>query len=200
MKTSIWLAPVGVLAASICASGCGGGSGGSCGAAPCGGDLVGAWNFSDICLDEAALSADFQAFCAGASISALNISYTGSIEFTAGNYTVDATSSQSFTVSFAVACLNGGTCADYAAALEATADPGTTASCSGTTTCTCMVDTGPQPAAESGGYTVSGNTVTTTPSDGSAADTLSYCVKGDTVNFMEIEGDQTVVELVAQRD
>jgi hypothetical protein len=186
------------LASLVCMVGCGGdgGSGASaaCGVTPCGGDIAGTWNFTDACIDAAAIAeAGRQSYLAQMP-TCTQVSVTGVQATPSGNIALDATNSTysvvlsvtvSMDVNIPVSCLNGGTCAQLNTQLQTT-NPGVF-SCTGTSTCVCRA-VEVSPSSESGTYT-SGTSLLTTPAGTTTADHLDYCVQGTTVTFREPTGD-----------
>lgn len=175
---------VGIVAVSVAISGCGGGGGGgSCGNASCGGDLTGTWGFTSACIDTNVLKQAFlsgsMGACTQASVSA-NLSPTGTISLnTDGTYALALTLGGTTTINIPTSCLNGATCADLDAALQAeiSTEPSIQSiSCTGTSTCACVEVPAPETSNETGTYTTSGSTLTTTPT-GASPDMASYCVK-----------------------
>jgi len=185
------LATLLVSASSILSLGCGpDGGGGSCGLAPCGGDIVGTWNTSSICVDTSALMDSFMVDgCPQASIGAVAFTATGPITYNADlTYAVNLTLNGTFAFNFPGACLNGASCADLDAAVKAQVAADTTptiqsASCTGSGDCVCTFVALPQTTGESGTYTISGSSIIST-SNGTT-DAVDYCVKGSTVVFRE---------------
>lgn len=181
------------------AGGIGGGAGGAAGAgvttkscegtAPCGGSLVGSWRFVSICLDEASISGvsdQILSACPGAAITNVATSHAGSIAFTASDYTATATTTLSFTLTLPVSCVGGTVrCADIGDQL-ATDTSVASASCSGSTVCTCALANTPVITDASGTYLTSGAVVTFQPSNGSPS-TASYCVKADQLHILDVE-------------
>jgi len=183
---------VGALFCCAIVSGCGGGSGGaaSCGALePCGGDPVGTWKLTGGCFDDAIVTMSYQeATCASATATAKITSSAGTVQFKADRtYVVTGfMASTVVTVDFPATCLNGITCADIQSTFRAS--PSTaSATCTGTSTCQCMVPLQGDTTSESGTYVINGTSLDTTPSDGSDPDTISYCVKGNTLHLIELD-------------
>jgi hypothetical protein len=104
-----------------------------------------------------------------------------------------AMESFTFTENVPVSCLNGGTCADLSAGVEANvaADPQpglTFVSCTGTTNCACTFDAAVSVMGETGTYVASGTTVTTTPTGAATADDpTDYCVQDANLHILSLD-------------
>ncbi len=167
--------------------GAGGASGLACGVTPCGGNVVGNWSFVSACADKTTLEAQLQAgSCPTATVNSVTIAQSGSLTFTATAYSVALTRTSTTSVNWPIACITPLTCADLQAMYLATPNV-QSATCTGTTLCTCVVtSTTPTAVSEQGTYTTSGNTLMTTPSGG-APTSGAFCVQGDTVHIMNLE-------------
>jgi hypothetical protein len=89
-------------------------------------------------------------------------------------------------VNWPIACITPATCADLQATYLASPNV-QSATCTGTTLCTCVVtSTTPTAVSEQGTYTTSGSTMTTTPAGGTPT-SGAFCVQGDTVHIMNLE-------------
>jgi hypothetical protein len=174
---------------------CGGGSG-SCGKVqPCGGDVVGNYNVSAACFDNAALTMQIGMDCPGASanISGLNVSGNGSFNAD-GTYSITETVSASVSETIPPSCLTMSgitlTCAQLDQALQQLLiqSPGTyqSAHCSGSTSCTCTFVLAAQTTTDTGTYTTSGTTITTTDSAGTSSSS-SYCVQGNEFHMLQVD-------------
>ena len=130
--------------------------------------------------------------CPSATVTNLNLTQTGSTVFTTTGYAVAVTRAYSYTYNVPASCLNGGTCADLAAEF-AQSPTLQSSSCTGSTTCVCPLVYVPQDLTESGTYTTSGSTLTTTPTAGTAG-TTSYCVEGNRLHFLDV---QTITDMGA---
>lgn len=170
-------------------SACGGGNG-SCGKVqPCGGSVVGNWTISGECLNAASLNNDIMADCPGATVSTSGLKVSGNVTFDAnGNYTVMETISLSATETLPASCLStsGLTCAqlDQLIKQSVATDPSTfqSASCTGTSSCTCRFTLAPQTTNESGTYTTSGTSLVLSGS----ADAAQYCAQGNELHLMTL--------------
>jgi hypothetical protein len=183
--------------ASLLGAGCGGGGGGPAGfnlggpsmcgvIAPCGGDVVGTWNASVGCVTSAGLrEAESGITCPGFSISVTNVNVSGTFTFkTDMTYSFTGLSEQAmYQATVPVGCVAGHSCAAAATGIDSTGDF-ESASCTGTTTCSCTALQTPNVDTESGTYTLSGTTFTTFPSNGLPTSTLSYCVEGANLHVL----------------
>jgi hypothetical protein len=192
---------VGVVALSVAltpiVSACDGG-GGSCGKVqPCGGDVVGDWNIVGACITSAALeNFDIGLDCPTATSSVTGLNVSGSASFNADlTYTRTQTLSATVQLTIPMSCLmvEGGitlTCAQFDQGLQQALamQPGLyqSAHCAGSTTCSCTFILSPQTRSESGTYTTSGTTLTTTSSTG-ATDADQYCVQGNELHIPEFD-------------
>jgi len=171
---------------------------GACGQVePCGGSLDGVWNVTGACVNNTAFMVALQkaltAGCGLVSVNSAGVIATGSIGFTQATmtYTSNLTETGTFQYSIPMACLNGQTCAGYAAALLQQTNT-LSASCSGTTTCACTL-TSQEVRNESGTYTTGGTTVTLTSSLGTQS-TGPYCVEGTSMHLLDVDAsNQTTV-------
>jgi hypothetical protein len=173
-----------------------GGSSGSCGkVSPCGGDVVGNYNVSAACFDNAALSMNLIADCPGASVKILGLNVSGSASFNADmTYSVTETVSITASETIPTSCLTTSgitvTCAqlDQAIQMLVAQSPGTyqSAHCSGASACTCTFTLAPQTMSEAGTYTTSGTTLTTTDSTGSSSSS-EYCAQGNELHMLQVD-------------
>ena len=196
MQATIFKLAVVGLGLSLGGLGCGSSSGsaGSCGQVePCGGDVVGNWKFTGSCVNRMtvmdAVASDFS-FCPTFTIGAVNLSTTGTATFGADmSYSVNATQSGSESFNLPASCLSGVSCAALSTAIQAAVGPGTgvdSASCTGSGGCTCTMVLTPTATSETGTYATSGNTLTTTASDGTVSG-QDYCVKGTSMHLVEVD-------------
>jgi hypothetical protein len=195
-----------VVAASACGGGTGDGVPASCGTAePCGGDLVGTWGPGGSCVNRASLQARYMSELGGAcpggtSVSIVNATSNwakASRTFNAdGSYVGTTTFSASVEILVPSACLVARGCADLDADFRAMVDPvtGIVGSClNAETACACTIVQQQPTTSQSGTYTVSGTTLTTTPLGGSPAD-MPYCVSGSELHLITLgaSGETTV--------
>jgi hypothetical protein len=183
------------LALSLAAAGCGGdgGGGGACGVTPCGGDVVGTWQASSSCVDQATLNMEFLAgimgSCPSASLGNVGLTPSGSVAFTAdmmftGTISVDST----IPIIFPAACTNGASCADLTAVLQALVGSNgiTSATCVGSGACTCTVAQTFDSINDTGTWATSGTTLTITGA-ASGAQANPYCVQGSSLHLLEFD-------------
>jgi hypothetical protein len=205
---------IGVFAVCLVSLACGSSSGGnnvvggpSCTVGACGGDIVGSWTATEVCVDKSVL---MQAFvsglmgrCSGANLGSVTYTPSGSLVFNADmTYATTLGITGSLVVNVPGSCFqNGATCAGLAAAFDG--DPTIqSATCSGSSACACTLVTAPTQMSESGTYTLSGSTLLTTPTGATAADSQDYCVKGTTATFPDTAMSRMtsgLVALVAQK-
>lgn len=164
----------------------------TCPFTPCGGNLVGTWNASSVCLTIEETVGQAQAQCPTATIDAFSGTVTGDVVITATNLTQDVSYSFTGTVTVPPACTFNGNCAAVQGVIAGYFD---TASCSpaGGNACTCTVgstildqitDT----------YTASGNSITL---GGGAVH--EYCVSASSLRQKQVSpGNQPGVFTYAQ--
>jgi hypothetical protein len=175
--------------------GTGGMSGGGCGSTqPCGGDILGTWSFTDVCVKTPPAG---DSTCPGDTISDFMITEAGTLSFASGGaYTASINATQSYTEMTPSSCISPATCADLAAAYQSL---GASATCSGTTVCTCTIALAVNGTA-AGTYTTSGSTLTIMASTGSQPDSMGYCVQGNQVHFLHFNSaGQVTTDETAQR-
>jgi len=181
-------AAIGVLALAL--TSCGGGGGGSCGKVePCGGPVAGTWKASASCSSSSVANSMFQdglmGSCPTATASAESGSPTGTLALNADlSYTMSLSVPFVFHLTVPASCLNGGSCADLAAAVSQSLTDGTV-TCAGSSSCNCTLIT-TSTMAGTGTYTTSGTTLTLTDASGSANDG-TYCVQGNTLHLVDVD-------------
>jgi hypothetical protein len=157
---------------------------------PCGGDLTGAWMFTTTCITSVGIKdAEGGASCAGEAASVTAASSSGTLTFNSDmSYTATSLETQaSYAFYFPSQCTNGLSCSSIATNLQSSSAV-QSASCSGSSSCTCDVVQAPIGGSETGTYTVSGTTVTLTPTGGGTSFVTgttggaSYCVQGSTLH------------------
>jgi hypothetical protein len=195
--------------AAVVLLGCGSGSGQCGGNVACGGNLVGTWNIEDLCV-ESATSTMTGSTCSGIGVSTSGLRESGTITFNADlTYTSNATISGSLSETVPSSCLTTGgvtvSCAQLNAGFQPASDGGLAGSCvsGGGGSCVCSFQFPSQTSMESGTYSISGSTVTNTPTAGTASSS-SYCVQGSTLTLasmpMSMPGaSQGSAELVLTR-
>ena len=217
MKTFVSCLAVGLLGAISC--GGGDGDGGKCSDfEACGGEVIGEWKIKKPCdLNAAVAGVDLEFdLCPTATVDASGLTVSGMT-----TYGADKTFSSTYQLGGTVAvtlpreCLNiaGGitaTCAQVQQGINMAlaADPdtqGITVTCQGSSSCVCTAPVPSQPPeTESGTWSTSGTSLTTT-SDG-ASETSQYCVSGKSLRIrQEIEipmgmmGTMTVPYLLLEK-
>lgn len=167
---------------SCSSSGGGSGGGGACGTvAPCGGDVVGTWKASDVCITGETTSMTIMPGCT-VMISATP-HLTGSATFTStGTFTSDSSINITTTIAIPAGCLSTTlTCQTIGPAIAMAVGAGASAACSTAGGgCTCTLTEPAQTSMSSGTYATSGDAITTTDSTGtSAISSGNYCVTGN---------------------
>jgi hypothetical protein len=191
-STSLLLTLAG-LALSFAPAACGG-DGGSCGTAACGGDVAGNWQASSACVDKATLNMEFLAgimgSCPDASLGNVSMTPHGTVAFTAdmmftGTLVVDSR----LDMVLPAACTNGASCADLTAALQGAlvgTNGVTSATCAGTSGCTCTLAQTVDSINDSGTWATSGSTLTVTGAT-NGAQAGPYCVKGSALHLLQFD-------------
>jgi hypothetical protein len=171
-------------------TGTGGSGATACGTVePCGGNLVGTWALTSECLDAGELNTSIQQglYCPQALVTASGVNISGTATFTSGlTYTLAENLSYMLTISMPSTCTNGLTCADYGIYQAAYLPPGTTFSCTGTTTCTCTEST-TKSGSDTGTYVLSGSNATLTSTTTGTTSTNGYCVQGSTIHLITVD-------------
>jgi hypothetical protein len=189
---------------------CSGGHGGDgsqlLGACPtmtnCGGNIVGTWSVSNFCGPGAnSTKAGVLMNCPSSSATA-NAGATGTLTFNADStYTVTLTSTGGGTDVFPKSCLNGSTCAEVQQTIQQspTAAQFSSLTCPDDgTNCNCTFVLAPQTNTDTGTYSVSGGTLTTTPSAGTGMPgATQYCVNGNEVSFASTSTTSPTIIIVA---
>jgi hypothetical protein len=174
--------------------GCGGdGTGSQCGgSSSCGGNVVGSWDISELCFQNA--TAMVSGSCPAAQIDASGLRETGTIAFQ-GDLTYASTGviSGSITEIIPTSCLSSGgispSCDQLNGLLQTFVQSDmsfSSASCQNAQGgCACTFQLSPQTTTETGTYSTAGSVLTTQPSSGTAS-TASYCVQGSTMTVAEM--------------
>jgi hypothetical protein len=170
--------------------------------APCGGAVVGSWKLSQLCSNTAdggvsTADAGVSTGCAGATVDTSNYHIMDTITFSSGS-TYQTTGSLSGSERFTIPaqCLTATLTCDALnqslQQLKQQPDPVfSSGSCAMSgSDCMCMAQFNVTPQSESGTYSTSGTTITTTNSSGNAS-TSSYCVSGNTLYFFSASGAVT---------
>jgi hypothetical protein len=184
-----------VVVLSVLALGCGGdGSSinpGTCGVAPCGGDVVGDWAASSVCIDPTPFSMDIlrraKAKCPDLSLGAVTITPSGTLSLGAdksftGSLVVDAV----VDLIYPATCVAGATCDDVATALRATVGTNgvTGVSCTGTDSCTCTTMQAIDIVNATGTWATSGTQLTFAGAPGGNG---PYCVQGSSLHMIGLD-------------
>lgn len=183
-----------------CSSSSGSGAGGAdnCGkVAPCGGNLVGTWKVVDSCTGSTAVSSGSPiTSCPSATAQVGSVSASGTATFNADmTYSVSVTESASETLDVPMSCLSSVTCADLATSLGTVlggddAGAATTTCTASGSSCDCTITLAGMTDNETGTYSISGDTVTTTPTaaPGTTVSTGggSYCVQGSDLHLISM--------------
>lgn len=183
------------FAIGVMVVGCSSNSGGSaddCGKiAPCGGNIVGTWKIVDSCADSSPATTSTGS-CPGETFQVASFSASGTIAFNADmTYKVSLTESASETATAPTSCLSTGgipvSCDEFAKVVaEVTpADAGASTTCTASgSTCSCHVDLSGLAVHEMGTYSLSGNTISSTPSPSTGMSSAAgYCVQGNTLHI-----------------
>jgi hypothetical protein len=153
---------------------------------PCGGNIVGTWKVENTCLANGGLVMDASDICAGATLATTSVTGTGTETFAAdGTYHAMGTLSIGFKLTIPTSCFAPGkTCAGLTA--EEQAQPSVTSASCATVgpSCVCQLTGGA--GDETGTWTTSGTTLTTTPTGGTAS-TDPYCVQGNELHDIAVD-------------
>jgi hypothetical protein len=173
-----------------------GGSSGSCGKVqPCGGDVVGDYNISAACINNAAINMNIGIDCPGATASAAGLSISGTASLNADlTYTRTQTISATVQMTIPPSCLTMDgitlTCAQLDQALQTLitdpTSPFQSARCAGSSSCSCSFVLRPETQSDSGTYLTAGTALTWTSSTGSV-DADQYCVQGNELHLPELD-------------
>ena len=182
---------MGLLAALLGASSgvsCGGSDGGSCSTpAACGGNIVGSWLVTSSCVQ---LTGTFSSSLCPTATAVASLQYSGQVSYTASmTYTLNASAGGTETIDFPVSCVTT-TCDQIAQTLQASPPDGLTSihcSAGAGGGCNCTATLAPQSTPETGTYTLSGTSITTTSSTG-GGETDSYCAVGDHLDIIPATG------------
>ncbi len=163
-----------------------------CGSVPaCGGNVVGTWTASDVCISGASTTV-MMGTCSATVVAMPHVSGTATFN---GDGTFTATTAIAIdeTIAIPAACLtqSGVTipCSLFGQLIsEAEGDAGTGAACSSATGggCTCLITSQNQPTTSTGTYATSGDSITTTDSTGTSGlpSTSTYCVNGSHLHLI----------------
>ena len=150
----------------------------SCPFTKCGGDLLGTWDHTGLCLTEAEIIAPLQATCSTATVSSITASGTGRVTFLPTGHVsrkIDYTGTA--TLNLPSTCTLG-SCATAQAALRQLAGYDT-ATCTGAADCACSVPISGK-IDELDTYSVAGSTVKVNDHD------YEYCVSGAAFTYKDV--------------
>ena len=151
--------------------------------AACGGDLVGSWDFVDVCVGGVAEN-PFGETCPEATLD-IDFEFSGTVEIGAdGTYSVSIENTSTVIFEVPTSCL-GGTCAPLEEDFEC--------DLSGDV-CTCT-QTEEDTDEDSGTFEVNGNTATFTSDDGTVDD-MEFCVSGNSALLKPEPDEEASPELV----
>ncbi len=169
----------------------------------CGGNLVGTWTLTGLCLSPAALTPDYQNLvCSGLTVTSSNATVSGTLALNSDmSYSLSQNVKLVLTYSFPSSCTGGLTCAAYGPQIQSTLSfTAESITCTGTTTCACT-DTHTNQAMDLGTYANSGTGLTLT-SEYYGVESGSYCVQGSTLHLSGIDtlhpytvGQDTVAQM-----
>ena len=175
----------GALVSGLSCGGGGGGSGTCAMAGTCGGNVVGNWKITSSCIKASGSLGD--STCPGATVDG-SLSVTGTAAFTAdASYSLAFVLSGSETIFFPASCLTSNgvtvTCDQLnqvfmAMPLDPTTITSIHCASAGGGACNCTANLASSSTNESGTYTTSGGTLTTTSTAGDVS-TDGYCVQGN---------------------
>ncbi len=140
---------------------------------PCGGAVVGTWDYTGVCIDDPL--AGFKQQCPSATVQSQKGTVKGRVVFDALKVTRTSSVSYSASITVPVEC-SGGQCALVQQALSKSFDSATCKASGGGCACDVALTTN---ANEANGYTVQGNQVKI--SDGS---TYDFCVAGAKLSYV----------------
>jgi hypothetical protein len=166
---------------------------------PCGGDLVGTWVPNGSCVNTGSIQTQYMNLLGGECPSGTALSVVNATSNWAkvsstfnddGSYAGTSTFSASIQLLVPNACLVTRGCADLDADLRATVDPAkgiVAASClNAETACSCSITQSRPTINEAGTYSVSGTTLTLTPTGGTPED-VPYCVSDGELHLIRID-------------
>ena len=194
---------VGALLLAASTASCGGGSGASCGVQPCGGDVSGNWRATSACADQASLDAAFMgaiADCPSATLTNVHYAPSGTLMFGSSmSYTADITMGISFNMNLPASCVQGQTCADVNTAIQSIVgtDGISSATCTGSGSCTCKIVGTLDVENSAGTYATAGTTLTLTASSGGNGDSGPYCVQGSTLHLVSVDMSMAMAKITS---
>ncbi len=138
----------------------------------CGGLPSGTWDYQAGCVED--VFAEVREQCPALDTSGMDVSVKGSLFFVGASVSRDATLSVSGSLVFPSSCALG-ECSTLGSLLKTKGY--STASCSGTTTCTCSVEK-TDVTKTTATFTTSGDQITL-----GSGETYSFCIAGDTLRY-----------------
>ncbi len=186
------------IAAALLGCSSSGGGGDECGkVAACGGNLVGTWNVVDACTSGAPTSAA-NPNCPSEMLHVSSSTVSGTMTYNADmTYSISFTETASDTLTLPVSCLGTYTCETFPMTFNST----TMATCTTAGAyCNCNVPFSVKNTTQ-GTYSVSGNTLTTTASNGGSSNVGGggYCVSGSTLHLLSVPMGGTFQDIVATK-
>jgi len=200
------LCVIGLILIVLNAASCGGeAAADSCGQVqPCGGDVRGTWDLSSYCQNESAPVAGtpIMALCPMATVSIVGGRVEGALTYNAdGTYSETSKFTADALWELPSSCFKAGSCSDLEATLrKEAADSGdmVSFSCSGSSVCSCHAVGPTPPTNETGRYEVSGTVLKTTPTV-QASSTTSFCVQGNLLHLLGLDGGKVAVDIVGRK-
>jgi hypothetical protein len=181
---------------SFLATGCGGGAGsninvGTCGVAPCGGDVVGDWAASSVCIDPTPFSMDIlrrvKSTCPDLSLGTVTITPSGTLSLAADrSFTGSLVVNAAVALIYPATCVAGASCDDLTATLRTTVGTNgiTGVSCVGTDSCTCTTTQAIDIVNATGTWATSGTQLTFAGAPGGNG---PYCVQGSSLHLIGLD-------------
>ena len=185
---------------ALCVTGCDGGGGGGESLAcedgePCGGDIVGAWEVVETCLEDDEIPIDDEE-CPEMTLRVEDVTLEGTFEFDDdGTYHVGGETSATIVISRPEECLNGASCDELedAANDDAEAEDRPELSCvDADDGCDCSTAI-EEELDEDGHWETEDSTLTNVPDDEDDNDN-DYCVRGDDLWIRPVPEDQDAPE------
>jgi hypothetical protein len=164
----------------------------------CGGDIVGNWTVSTLC-GPGANQTQSVSGCPGG-MATIHVTATGTLRFGVdGSYTTMLTPAGSAMDFLPKSCLGGSTCAMLQDALlqQGTFSDGTCTDDG--TNCNCALTLAARLTTQTGTYSVSGTTLTTTTADAGMPSLSPYCVSGNQLSIASSDPTQPMLVFVATK-
>lgn len=162
---------------------------------PCGGNLVGVWTISAVCVSGTASIAS----CPAATI-AVSSQTTGTMTFRAdGSYVSNVSATIQEDISEPLSCLGSSDCSALVLSLQSQSNIVSATCTLQTSICQCHVAFRPQnDIASAGTYATAGNSVTKSDASGTKQ-TMAYCVQGNSLTMQGANGDGTTTTISAAK-